>query len=463
MAPRTNTQRAAVVVDLGFGDSGKGLVTDALVRELGAHVVVRFNGGGQAGHNVVTGDGRHHTFSQLGAGSFVPGVRTFLSRHVVVHPTALLVEARILSGKGVPLPLTRLLASREALVTTPYHQAANRIRELARGEGRHGSCGVGVGETVADALASPEEAIRLGDLLDRSTLRAKLGRLRERKREALAAELRATARLGAAEPEHRVFDLPELVDRYLEAIEPFVESGAIVGDEVLAELLATGDVVFEGAQGVLLDEHAGFHPHTTWSRCTFANALELLRDADFDGETMRVGVLRTYATRHGRGPMPTEDASLAPLLPEPHNTHGPWQEAFRVGPFDAVLARYALEVVGGVDGLAFTHLDALGRLVPYRVCTGYRSEAPVDPRLARTEARDASRIIGLVPPVATDLEHAQALARLLERVQPEYELLLGPADNARARGTLLEWIESLLETRIRMTSSGPTAGHVVRR
>lgn len=463
MPSSTKTRRASIVVDLAFGDSGKGLVTDALVRELGAHVVVRFNGGGQAGHNVVTGDGRHHTFSQLGAGSFVPGVRTFLSRHVVVHPTALLVEARILAGKGVPLPLARLLASREALVTTPYHQAANRLRELARAEARHGSCGVGVGETVADALEGPEDAVRLADLLDRSTLRAKLERLRERKREELGPELRETARLVAAEPEHRVFDRDEIVDRWIDAVEPLVEAGAIVGDEVLSELLAKGDVVFEGAQGVLLDEHAGFHPHTTWSRCTFENALALLEEARFEGETLRLGVLRTYATRHGRGPMPTEDPRLVPLLPEPHNTHGPWQEAFRVGAFDAVLARYALAVVGGVDGLALTHLDALERLVPYRVCTAYRGAAPIDAALARTEALDPSRVVGLVPPVAPDLERQQALTRLLERVEPEYEVLLGAADNARARGTLLEWIESLLGSRIRTTSSGPTAGHVVRR
>ena len=125
--------RAFAVVDLGFGDAGKGLLTDFLVRRTGASVVVRFNGGAQAGHNVVTSDGRHHTFSQLGAGSFVSGVRTFLSRDVVVHPTALLREAEALREKGVRGALERVAISEHARIVTPYHQALNRLRELARG------------------------------------------------------------------------------------------------------------------------------------------------------------------------------------------------------------------------------------------------------------------------------------------------------------------------------------------
>src|SRR4051812_14869157 len=95
-------REAWIVVDLGFGDAGKGTITDYLARARGAHAVVRFNGGAQAGHNVVTSDGRHHTFAQFGAASFVPGVRTHLARQMVVHPLALLAEARHLARVGVP-------------------------------------------------------------------------------------------------------------------------------------------------------------------------------------------------------------------------------------------------------------------------------------------------------------------------------------------------------------------------
>ncbi|MBK7398580.1 MAG: adenylosuccinate synthetase [Myxococcales bacterium] len=174
-------KRAFAVVDLGFGDAGKGALTDALARRHDLELVVRFNGGAQAGHNVVTADGRHHTFAQVGAATFVsPAVRTLLSRFVVFHPTALLVEAQVLSTKSVPDALDRVLVDERALVTTPYQQAACRIRERARGAARHGSCGVGVGETVADALADPGDAIVAGHLRDPGALRRRLAVLRAR-------------------------------------------------------------------------------------------------------------------------------------------------------------------------------------------------------------------------------------------------------------------------------------------
>ena len=133
--------RAYIIIDLGFGDAGKGLLTDFLTRRFEAGLVVRYNGGAQAGHNVVTPDGRQHTFSQFGAGTFIPGVRTILSRHGVIDPVALLVEGDVLETKGVPDVYTRLRISAQALIITPFHRAANRVREQARGADRHGSCG----------------------------------------------------------------------------------------------------------------------------------------------------------------------------------------------------------------------------------------------------------------------------------------------------------------------------------
>src|SRR5262249_44185801 len=134
-------------------------------------------------------------------------------------------------------------------------------------------------------------------------------------------------------------------------------------------------VVFEGAQGVLLDEWAGFHPHTTWSMCSFEGALSLLQEAGHTGDVVRWGVLRTYLVRHGHGPMPTEDAALR-VLPELHNEDGPWQGAVRRGWPDALLARYAAGVCQGVDRLALTHMDALARLPAWQVCRRYRLAAP---------------------------------------------------------------------------------------
>nr|WP_106398696.1 adenylosuccinate synthetase [Actinocorallia populi] len=377
-----------MVVDLGFGDSGKGTVVDRLCAQGSARTVVRFNGGAQAAHNVVTTDGRHHTFAQFGSGTFTPGVRTHLSRFMLVDPLALAAEAAHLRSLGVPDALDRLTVDASALLTTPYHRAVNRARELARGDGRHGSCGMGIGETASYALEHPE-APRAGDCHSPARLRRLLRQVRD-----WALSLFPT------------LDVPP-VDDCAEAFLAFGSAVQIVREDFLRGLLRDAPAVFEGAQGVLLDEWHGFHPYTTWSTTTFANAVELLEGSD----ALRLGVVRKYLTRHGPGPFVTEDSGLD--LPEPHNAHGTWQGSFRVGHFDAVAIRYALEAAGGVDGLAVTHLDA----PPVRMCGSYDT-------------------LERIPVHARDLDAQEQLTRRLTGMRPVYDgWVTGPADIGRALRT----------------------------
>jgi adenylosuccinate synthase len=379
--------RHRIVCGLGFGDEGKGSVTDFLCSPDSAgpaRAVVRFNGGAQAAHNVVTADGRHHTFAQFGSGSFTPGVRTHLSRFMLVDPLALAAEAAHLASVGVGDILSRLTIDRDALLTTPYHRAANRARERARGQDRHGSCGMGIGETARYALENPGEAPRAADCSAPRTLARKLARLRD----GLAAEL---GPLDAP-------DVPDVCDAY----RAFAACVALVDAGYLRRLLRAGPVVFEGAQGILLDEWHGFHPYTTWSTTTFANAETLLAEA---GETaIRLGVVRSYLTRHGPGPFVTEDPTLE--LPEPHNRHGDWQGAFRAGHLDAVALRYAIEIAGGVDALAVTHLDTAARS-PLRLCRSYQA--------------GGQRLTRIAPGPERDLQRQERLTRVLLRARPVYE------------------------------------------
>jgi adenylosuccinate synthase len=411
-----------IVVDLGHGDAGKGAVVDRLCSHpLGGgrpvHAVVRFNGGAQAAHNVVTPDGRHHTFAQFGSGTFTPGVRTHLSRFTLVDPLALAAEAAHLTATGVPDALARLTVDRDAPLTTPYHAAANRLRERARGAARHGSCGMGIGETAAYALAHPADAPTAGDCATPRTLRRKLSRLRDR----LTAEL---GPLGAPP-----------VEDCAAAFAAFAHHVALVPGDHLARLLRRGPVVLEGAQGVLLDEWHGFHPHTTWSTTTFRNAETLLAEAGQPGRALRLGVVRTYTVRHGPGPLPTEDPALSRTLPEAHNGHGPWQGAFRTGHFDAVAHAYAAEACGGVDALAVTHLDAPAR-ARLRLVRGYEIDgAPV----ARLQVH---------PP--GDLEHQAARTRRLLRARPGWSTTPGPADWPDA-------IAEVLRAPVALGSHGPTS------
>jgi adenylosuccinate synthase len=373
----TDVDTHVAVVDLGYGDAGKGTVVDAVCAVNPIVAVIRFNGGAQAAHNVVTPDGRHHTFAQFGAGTF-HGVPTFLSRHVVVDPLALAAEADHLVTAGVADPFALLTVDAEALLVTPWHRAANRARERGRGAGRHGSCGMGVGQTMEYAL-SHVDAPRVADVLSPAVLRRRLSAVRSRLTDAFGP-----------------LDAPPVAD----VADAFAAFGAVVsivdGARHLPRLLGSGLCVFEGAQGVLLDEWRGWHPYTTWSTTTFDNALELAGVHD----VLRLGMVRTYTTRHGAGPFVTADDTLA--LPEPHNGTGEFQGAFRVGHFDAVAHTYAVEVCGGVDALAVTHLD---RVTPaMRICTSYSAGPDTMDRI--------------VPGERGDLAHQSALTAMLTSATP---------------------------------------------
>lgn len=443
---------AILVVGLGFGDEGKGSVVDALTRRHGATLVVRFNGGPQAAHHVVSPEGKLHCFSQFGAGTLVPGVRTHLARFVAVDPLALANEEAALRLVGVDDALARLSVDPRCVVVTPIHRALNRIRELARGEARHGSVGLGVGEALLDAERGALPAVRVGDARDPARLGARL-RLLWRMKIDLAEQLVDGARGESVD--HAALDR-ELASlrrsEPLAALEAALDhlvhrSGAAITEEPALD--PGGVTIFEGAQGVLLDRDHGFFPYVTPSRTTFAGADALLAEARWRGAVTRVGVLRAYATRHGQGPFVTEDAALTAATPDLHNAHHAFQGAFRVGWFDVVAARHALRVVGQVDWLAITNLDRLAGLASVRACVAH------DPG-------DGSEILRDLPrgedPAALDARAAQT-ARLA-RCRPVYTELPGwPSASDPAALAFLRFLEapSALGIPVGMTSWGPRA------
>ncbi|NTV63508.1 MAG: adenylosuccinate synthetase, partial [Oscillochloris sp.] len=340
-----------LTVDLGFGDAGKGSVVDFLTRSYDAHTVVRYNGGAQAGHRVVAPGPQpaEHVFSQFGAGTLA-GAATHLSRFMILEPLAMLAEEQHLRTLGVADAFAETTIDQQALVITPFARAINRLRELARGGDRHGSCGIGVGETVADALARPDLALRAGDLASPDRLYATLNALREINRAKLAELQPALSANAQAADELELLNDPDWADWLLDAYAEFAARARLVPSEHLHTILSRpGAVVFEGAQGVLLDEWRGFHPHTTWSTTTLQNADTLLAEASYGGQVSRIGITRAYSTRHGAGPLPSEDAALSQKLPDARNGMHPWQQNFRAGWLDLVLLRYAAEVVGRLD------------------------------------------------------------------------------------------------------------------
>jgi adenylosuccinate synthase len=451
MSTSSPKPRAWVVLDLGFGDSGKGTTVDYLVRAERAPLVVRFNGGAQAGHAVVTDDGRAHVFSQFGAGTFVQGTRTHLAQDFVLHPTALLVEARRLSKLGVSDALSRLSVNPRARVITPFHQAANRLRELARGQGRHGTCGVGFGETVRDSIDAPAEVLRAQDLCkSRDVVFGMLSAARERMWRSLNDVLALVRHDPRAQDELSLFFDRAVSDRWLDAIEPLRKTPSLLAEDTrVRDVLQHAPVVFEGAQGVLLDEHYGFHPHTTWSDCTAGGARGLLNDATREYPLETLGVLRTYLTRHGEGPMPSESAELTATRSEAHNGNAGWQGAFRVGHQDLVLMRYALRAARHVTRLVLTHADRLDART--QLVTRYENAS--DPRLFVHDSD--GRVVDL-----RHADHASTEARLAHQSE------LGQALRGvrvvteaapRTKDAFIERLEADLRIPVALVSSGPKA------
>jgi adenylosuccinate synthase len=414
--PSQQVRRAYIVQGLAFGDEGKGTMVDYLCRAHDAPLVVRYNGGPQGARNVVQPDGSHHAFRQFGSGMFISEVCTFLSKYVLVDPFALMKEAEALEGKGIRHAQERLFIDPECLIITPYHQYANRIRELVRGVNRHGSGGYGVGETRRDALLWGtyiqvkdilSDAPALGMLDD---IRVhKLKQLREywgvnREADGLLTEL-------SSEDPRRIAEFYRLFAHGIQHAK-WAE---------VAHSFRDANVVFEGTAGTLLDETHGFAPYITPSNTTFDNALELCDAAGL--LPVRVGVLRTHFTRHGAGPFVSEDRAVA--FPD-HNVRTKWQGEMRFGHFDFVAARYAIQCCGGIDGLALTHMDCVES--PFTYVDEYRDAHGFTSSLLKPDAK------------------------ALFETEPA-NLKLQPVE---AQESLVRFIEQQLGCKVLYTSSGPT-------
>lgn len=366
-----------VVEGIGYGDEGKGTIVDYLARKYKAKAVVRYNGGSQAAHHVMTPDGVVHCFSQFGSGTFVSGVQTYLSRFMLVDPLAIEAENSALKVNGVFDGLSRLLIDEDCLVVTPFHKIIGRMLEISRGENKHGSCGKGVGRAVEDGKNLGGQVLRIRDLQDIKVLKSKLNFLQQIKidlAEQLVEEQPDNRELSKYLNNIKRDDYP---DKLTETYHNFsISSGVCIVDRnFLKEILVTGgdeeSVIFEGAQGALLDCRRGFLPYVTSTVTTLDNAIELIGEAGYIGRVKKIGILRSYATRHGVGPFVTEDLGLTKLIPDMHNGNNEWQGPLRVGWLDLLSVRYALAISKGIDEVALTNLDRFNAVDRIRVCVSY--------------------------------------------------------------------------------------------
>lgn len=463
-------KQAFIVVGLGYGDEGKGTVTDYLTRKFQAHTIIRFNGGSQAAHHVVTNEGLTHCFAQFGSGSLVANVKTYLSSYMVVDPLSLIVENKALEEKGVTDALTRLSIDGNALVTTPFHKIINQIQEMSRGDNRHGSCGKGVGQTILDSHYLKDKALFIKDLADKQITYQKLKFLWQIKLD-LAEQLVSQQKDNPELIKYlEKLKQPYYIEELTEAYTDFISKIKLVNERKLEEFFASnGTIILEGAQGVLLDFERGFWPHVTKSQTTFANADRLLKSAGYQADVKKIGLLRAYSSRHGAGPFVTEDSELTTKLPDYHNGNNPWQSVFRVGWFDLIAAKYACQVVENIDFLAITNLDRLCELPIAKICTSYQYigknidlvEKFFDTYLDNNQVFVSS----IKVPKETSQEYQRQLAELLKDCCPIYkEFKLAKMDKIKSILELpanikayLNFISENLGIPIKIISIGVTA------
>lgn len=440
-------KKVLIGVDLSFGDSGKGTTTDFLVREYGAKTVVRYCGGPQAAHNVIDQNGTHHTFAQFGSGTLVPGTKTFLSRYMLIDPLNMENEEHALKKVGVTDAFNRMFIDEDCVVITPFQKAVNRLRELFRGDGRHGSCGRGVGETVSDSINYPGLTIHAKDFANPVVLKTKLKEIQKVKVREIESFIDEIPDSEIKEHEWDIMTDDTLVEYLVERYVAFSTKVRFVNRVFLSEILKEEVVVFEGSQGVLLDEWYGFHPYTTWSTTTAEYADKLLAEVDYDGEVVKVGILRALTTRHGPGPFPTYDEKLSSKFPDTFNVTDTWQREFRVGYFDTVMHSYALDIVGGVDCLMITHADLISQTDVTQVCRAYRVNESDLEEAQHLGCVMQGDLICTLPCFDKDLKLQERLTELLLRVTPVYSLV-GSENYITELGLLLE-------TPVTMLSFGP--------
>jgi len=419
-------RQCVVVVGAQWGDEGKGKIVDVLAER--ADLVVRYQGGANAGHTVVKGDD-HFVLHQIPSGILHEATRCVIGNGVVLDPETLLAEMDALAARGIDLE-GRLLVSDRAHLVLPYHKAIDQAMERTQ---KIGTTGRGIGPAYEDKYG--RRGVRVGDLRDI-----------EHARELIAARVeRANRVLHLLEDPQRVSlsDHLELIGRLAPRILPLA---ADTGHLTYETLRAGRRVLLEGAQGALLDVDHGTYPFVTSSNTT-AGGASVGSGIGPTAIDAVLGVVKAYTTRVGNGPLPTEaeDAfgdQLRELGDEFGATTG---RPRRCGWFDAVVVRYAVRVNGLTD-LAVTKLDVLDTFAEIPVCVGYRlGEEAVD--------------------------HMPSDTATLGRVEPVYEVLAGwerPTTGARRLADLpararayLDRIQDLVETPITYVSVGSKRDQII--
>lgn len=318
---------AYAVIGANYGDEGKGLVTDFLASKNPDAKVVRFSGGAQAGHTVVTPSGKRHVFGHFGAGTLA-GNATYLSRYFIVNPMLFEKEFEELLSKGI---VPKIEIDMNCMVTTPWDMIINRIEA----RGRSMSCGVGINETVTRFEQSPFK-FTVGNGINVNLEGMYKDYFYQRLEKLNVKEI----------PKYfkEVLEQHDLAGQFRSSMLYLLERC-----DVVTGMPKDQDIIFEGSQGLLLDPDYGTFPYVTRTSVGVKNAMVLAKEAGIDN-FHSIYVTRSYLTRHGRGPLPNEILEK-PEVKENTNVTNPWQGEFRFAPLgiQALRTRIAADSIQTLD------------------------------------------------------------------------------------------------------------------
>ena len=360
------------VIGSQWGDEGKGKIVDWLSEK--ADVVVRFQGGHNAGHTLVI-DGVEYKLSLLPSGIVRPGKMSVIGNGVVIDPAALVKEMAILKGQGVSVSPDNLMISTSAPMILPVHQRVDLAREAQRGDAKIGTTGRGIGPAYEDKVA--RRGLRMGDLFDMAAL--------QEKTTALLAHHNVWLR-AAGEDEVTVDEIVSMLSNLRDELLPYMGEVWALLDDYRRK---GRRILFEGAQGVMLDIDHGTYPFVTSSN-TLPGQAAAGSGIGPSSVGYVLGITKAYTTRVGSGPFPTEDFG------DDGETLGQRGREFgtvtgrkrRCGWFDAVMVRQA-GVIAGIHGMALTKLDVLDGFDVLKICTGYRLDGKVIDRFPASSAEQA--------------------------------------------------------------------------
>ncbi|MDY6011989.1 adenylosuccinate synthase [Clostridium sp.] len=415
---------AFIVIGAQWGDEGKGKMTDYLAED--ADFVVRFQGGNNAGHTVVVGD-KEYKLRLIPSGILYDDKTNVIGNGVVVDPKALFEEIEYLEGVGVKITPEKLIISDRAHLIMPYHKVLDKLKEKARGKNDIGTTGRGIGPCYTDKFERC--GIRVCDLMHENVFREKLQQNIEAKNPYI------TQILGG-EP----LNYDEILNEYLklaEKLRPFVTDTSV---KVYDAIKADKNVLFEGAQGMLLDIDYGTYPYVTSSNTT-AGGVASGSGIGPRMITNAVGIAKAYTTRVGKGPFPTElDNEIGEWIREKGHEYGVnTGRSRRCGWLDLVILKTSVRV-SGLTSLAVTKIDTLAGLEKIKVCVGYKFNG---------------EIIDYFPASLEDLA-------LCEPVYEEFDGWDDSVSNARSYDELpenakkyIQRIEEFTDTKVSIISVGP--------